>query len=747
MKIVNENDFKVKKLSEWGIKKYTLDEDRVDIKLDYIWIETKQKSEDIYEMLAQAIFTAHKVKEYKELPIYFGCFNAENGAIIENAQATDVFLHTDINWNQTPSKLDKKTVERIKFLLKEVPTFSLDDFGKKLKEIEAKGKLSKGEITKNNFLSIYQHWLEEVGRHINEVEGIKKEDCYLADLMTDGSKSIAEKLVVIYKEYTYRKRHEVANKTLFEEISIKDQKAYNNFWSKYNRPPKEEYQEYILQRRDLLRPSNIREEKGAFFTPQIWAEKSKDYLANAFGENWQDEYYIWDCACGTGNLEAGLVNQDRIFMSTLDEEDLNIMKQLNTMPDAVKFQFDFLNDDWKAVKDGGKLPNTLWEVIAKSPEKLIIYINPPYLEASNNKQVKGTGNARKGATESDIKEEMKKEGLGKASNELFAQFYFRIYKQIEGCKIGAFSTLKNCAGANFEGFRSFFKAKFCGGFVCRASTFDNVKGSFPISFQIWDCAIKESFPKNLEFDVLESETGERVGTKRVYNMVGKELLNDWFVSNNRNEEEILCYTQKKGNDFQNQNYIGLYNSFPNHGNKITSSNIIQGLIYVAVRLCIPATWLNDRDQFTSPTKINQNSGEIFTNSTQEYEYEKDESFINNCIVFSLFEKNNTNWELFPNSEIGVNGAERDLKIYNLLLKGKTFTDEANAVLEVARKIYRLYNGEFNNPRASWYEVCKTLKETKNITYGELRKEFLKAQESLAMEVALGVYKYGFLPSD
>jgi hypothetical protein len=40
-----------------------------------------------------------------------------------------------------------------------------------------------------------------------------------------------------------------------------------------------------------------------------------------------------------------------------------------------------------------------------------------------------------------------------------------------------------------------------------------------------------------------------------------------------------------------------------------------------------------------------------------------------------------------------------------------------------------------------------LKESKNITYGELRKEFLKAQESLAMEVALGVYKYGFLPSD
>jgi type I restriction-modification system DNA methylase subunit len=50
-----------------------------------------------------------------------------------------------------------------------------------------------------------------------------------------------------------------------------------------------------------------RERKGAFYTPQIWVEKSQEYLAKVFGENWQDEYYIWDCCCGTGNLLAGLL--------------------------------------------------------------------------------------------------------------------------------------------------------------------------------------------------------------------------------------------------------------------------------------------------------------------------------------------------------------------------------------------------------------------------------------------------------
>jgi hypothetical protein len=41
------------------------------------------------------------------------------------------------------------------------------------------------------------------------------------------------------------------------------------FWNKYERPPKEEYWDYIVNRRDLLVPQDIRERKGSFFTPQI----------------------------------------------------------------------------------------------------------------------------------------------------------------------------------------------------------------------------------------------------------------------------------------------------------------------------------------------------------------------------------------------------------------------------------------------------------------------------------------------
>jgi hypothetical protein len=48
------------------------------------------------------------------------------------------------------------------------------------------------------------------------------------------------------------------------------------------------------------------------FTPAIWVKKSHEYLAATLGENWQQEYYVWDCAAGTGNLLAGLINKYNI---------------------------------------------------------------------------------------------------------------------------------------------------------------------------------------------------------------------------------------------------------------------------------------------------------------------------------------------------------------------------------------------------------------------------------------------------
>ena len=111
------------------------------------------------------------------------------------------------------------------------------------------------------------------------------------------------------------------------EFYFKDnQRAYNQFWNRYDRPPKAIYQRYILERRDLLVPQDIREVKGSYYTPEQWVRLSQEYLAKVLGEDWQEEYYVWDCAAGSGNLLRGLTNKYNIYASTLDDSDVKAGK-------------------------------------------------------------------------------------------------------------------------------------------------------------------------------------------------------------------------------------------------------------------------------------------------------------------------------------------------------------------------------------------------------------------------------------
>ena len=203
-------------------------------------------------------------------------------------------------------------------------------------------------------------------------------------------------------------------------------------------------------------------------------EKSQEYLAKVFGKDWQDEYYIWDCCCGTGNLLAGLVNPYNIWASTIDKADVDILhtsinnRKCNLL-DSHVFRFDFLNGNFD------ELPKELRDII-NDPEKrknLIIYINPPYAEATSHKRRTKSGVAK------DIEANFKSI-IGAASNEIYAYFFAKIYQHIPEGKLASFSTIKYVNAPNFAQFRDLFKASFGKGFLVPANTFDNVHGQFPI---------------------------------------------------------------------------------------------------------------------------------------------------------------------------------------------------------------------------------------------------------------------------
>ena len=175
------------------------------------------------------------------------------------------------------------------------------------------------------------------------------------------------------------------------------------------------------------------------FTPPQWVQKSQEYLAEELGEDWQQNYYVWDCCAGTGNLLYGLTEPYRIWASTLDDADVQVMKErikeksLDLLERHV-FQFDFLNDSFD------KLPGGLRNII-NDPEKrkhLVIYINPPYAEAGEIRQLSGTS---KNKTDVAVKTQIYQKYLpimGIAGRELFAQFMIRIYNEIPSSVLANF---------------------------------------------------------------------------------------------------------------------------------------------------------------------------------------------------------------------------------------------------------------------------------------------------------------------
>jgi hypothetical protein len=769
-----------------------------------LWAEAKAGSRDLCASFVQLILTIGQSGTVGNRlpPPFLGAFDAEKTAFIPYIDIADVFAMNDFNWKVTPSNHESKEFrllyDRVQKIIEERMyryDFEKDEtalrhfINNSLAAGHTGGKI---QITKNNFIHIYLRWLDEVKPHINfNWEGGKKAgvlDCdfYRADLFVDDKDTecvdddapITDRLSVIFRGGKYCIVTEVwgNNAEMIFGFHHGGKEHYTAFWKKYKRPPLEEFQEYIIDRRDLLVPQDIRERKGSFFTPKIWVELSQEYLAGTLGADWQDEYYIWDCAAGTGNLLAGLTNKYHIWASTLDKADVDVMKErihngANLLEEHV-FEFDFLNDDFLPKSKGGKLPDNLYGIIndPKRRKKLVVYINPPYAEAGNARQKAGTGENKAKVSDSKTYTDFQ-HIAGTATRELFAQFFLRIYKEIPDSILASFSKLKYICAPNFIKFREYFLAKYRAGFICKASTFDNVSGLFPIAFLIWDLSKKEMM-KQIKTDVANS-----IETKTFYAHKRGEFSIDWLRKFFDKNNQRIGFMRLHRNDIQNKDAVYI-TSRPKESDvkkkevvHITIKNLIEMSIYLTIRKVIPATWLNDRDQFLYPNK----------------KWEKDVDFQNDCLAYTLFDNNISSkhganhWIPFRETEVDA-PTVYDSHIMITFLSGKiipnAYTDlfsqledenktnwrkgenrqfsiEAQAVFSAARELWKYY---FKQPKcnvnASLYDIRehfqgrnekgKMNNKSDNETYNGLIAALRAALKTLAGKIEPKVYEYGFL---
>jgi len=777
----SEEDVKDAYIKALGLKGYS--KNLIDIQTKEVWFEAKANgSWTFYEMFTQLLhYVQVALNNGEHVPPLLCVIDTEKAALMQSSHVLPFLAKKTIKWGKSASEVPKEAVDAISIHIgTHFVAFNIEldaaEFLTTVKDAIASGAIIRTQITPDNLKQVFDKWVEMIGQ---EIEGVDQENynlLFFADIMNDGiastHKNLPAKLLFLDGDPVF----ELTGKN----HALRSLEGYRRFWTIFHRPPKDEYRNYILERRDSLIPLVERVFKGAFYTPLHVVDKAYDHLTFTLGKNWQSRYKVWDMCCGVGNLEVKHSNHRNLFMSTLDQSDVDVMKATKTCVAAHRFQYDYLNDDITA--DGkidysitDKLPTELRDAIA-AKERILVLINPPYAEAMNA----GTGVAT-----TAVGRELGGD-VGYARRELFIQFLLRIQAEMPNAIVAMFSKLKYVNAPNFDRFRASWKAKYLGGFVVPSRAFDGLTGEFPIGFLIWDTAKKRKDPLEIEAEVLDRHANP-IGAKRFYDVPRTQLLNTWIKRAKPNSVPALPLTNaleptkrtndvrgtrwadgaiggmiSKGSDLQNADVTVLYSSgYASAGGfLVTKGNLTKAAIVFTARRIIRQTWLNDRDQFLTPQEPIP------------------EELANDCLIWMLFNTRNLSvgagglewdgriWSLvnhfIPYEEADVGAPDRfESNFMSQHLATLKLSTEAKKVLAEGKKVWSAYfealekkristaiinKFKLNRPDVGWYQIRNTLEAltTSGIAVSARASDIEPSYKALSEKIVPEIYAKGIL---
>ena len=747
----SEEDVKDAYIKALGLKGVT--KGLIDIQTQEIWFEAKDTGRNSsYAMFTQLLhYVQVALNKGEQVPPLLAVIDTEKAAIMKSVDVLPFLAKKTIKWGKSASQYTQEALDEISahigtyFVSFKISTHE-EEFISTVKAAIKSGDIIRTQITPDNLKQVFDKWVAMVGR---EIVGVSEEDfalLFFADIMHDGTVSTHANLPA---ELMHKNGNPVFS-LKGKNFDLGNKEGYRQFWAIYHRPPKSEYRDYLLERRDSLIPYDERSFKGAYYTPLHVVDKAYDKLGETLGANWQKDYIVWDMCCGVGNLEIKHSNPRNIYMSTLDQADIDVMKATKTCVAAQRFQYDYLNDD---ITDDGKIdyslsnkvPPALRKAIAEG-KKILVLINPPYAEAAKHGTESKTNIAK-----TSIGALMNRTDYGYAARELFIQFLARIAIEMPSASVAIFSTLKYVNAPNFEQFRESWQAKYLDGFVVHSKAFDGLKGDFPIGFLIWktEQLAKTKAPiTEIRTEVLD-KNGYAMGGKVFFNLPNSSMLTNWMERNKPNEIEVLPLinavtptTKTKGvrrtkwsdgaighmlsdsNDLQRATNTALLSSVHDIGHNggfyVTKANLWQATVVFAVRRLIKPTWLNDRDQFLQPT-------EPLT-----------DEFKTDCLIWMLFngsnlsasannlEWNSKKWSIvnhfIPYTEAEVDAPDRFESDFMVqYLADKTLSAEAKTVLDAGRQLWKAYFAhtdvrtvrdqyKLNRSDVGWYQIRNALGE-------------------------------------
>lgn len=325
----------------------------------------------------------------------------------------------------------------------------------------------------------------------------------------------------------------------------------------------------LISNKDIVNASvnaDSSRKEGEFYTPEVWCVEGRSYLKDLLGDLW-GQAYVWDASCGSGNLmRSENYPSDKLFMSSLLAEDIDIVKADN--PDATVFQLDFLNGidlDENNKLFSENLPPNLLKVLENN-EPLVFYMNPPYkvMEASS----------------SDVGVYMSSQGMSKSALDIFHQFMYRIvmlkrFYNLTNVYLGIFGPItmfhSDMIKPLYDEFKSEFK--FQGGMCFDAGDFANTSESvgWVVGYTTWACKKDEEEDKSIVLTAKALDASgdiQEFGSKLITAV--EENVHEWVKAN-----DIVRYDEYLPMVTNYNRFNGKYAKVPaNYLGGIMSSNYV-----------------------------------------------------------------------------------------------------------------------------------------------------------------------------
>ena len=607
--------------------------------IEYKYNEDMKQKSAIAKVLVQVVFYLKRFEDAgMELPnvVMVGdineCFVMHSNDLLK-------YLDWDVNWKIAPSEAYKKCPEMVLGIVEDESinpyVFWIDesfDFKDVVSKIHSLCENVKRyvRITEHNISSIFEYFRDRV---------LLKKDALTANELV----TVFIGLITNDDSYCLHPRKKNTLITPNGNIPV-NSSSFASFFDQYAR-------EYTPQERmnftaiaDRLLEDTTRRRQGAFFTPTKFVDFAHRMIEKELGENWRDEYVVYDCCCGSLNLTRDYRFKE-LYCSTLDKGELELGSRYN--PEATKWQMDFLNDGDECFDKG----------LIKAFEQnkpIVFFINPPYGTAAVNGS---TGTSRAGTNNTAIRDEMNETKFGGSEN-LQHQFMYRITKIVQKYNLtNAYFALfskpiwlsGSKQGKFLKNFSSSWECKDA--YLFQASHFADVSGAWGISLTLWksDNQATPITEYNMKLiDILDDGSIDVVGHHTIYNSAFFNKASDWVkdpIKSLKEKNTFPCLTSGlkldtlgrdrselsmmlgsltlKGNSVKENStgVLWLTSTYANgHCACACAENFTRCTALFTARKLIEGNWINDKDEYLAPNEDHP-------------EYKRFEA---DAIVYSLF---------------------------------------------------------------------------------------------------------------